>query len=1195
MKNTMKRKLLAALLTVCMVSTMTPAVFATEAASENEADAQANNIAMIGSEGYESVQAAINQAESGETITLTKDTSIDSLSVDSADNLTLNLNTHTLTLTGSVEVADQAYKKKTSVGSIVNKGSLKIENGAITSAAPACLIINQGNLTLSDNLSLTKSGAGNAVDNLGGTVDSSADIQLTNDNSTAFVTYGGVVTINGGAISSAGNGLNVFNRAYNNESDGAEVTINKGSITADIFAVSTNNLYSGGNKPSNVTINSGSFVSNKATAIYWPSAGTLTVGKINANNSDVSITTKAGSAIEICSGTLVVNSGTLQGSDSSNALNDSKTWAQQYRQRNDGCAGLGDALSISARRGTGYATAPLNVTLNGGSFTSSNNYAVRYFDSNQVESAEQIQQNVSVAIKGGTFTENGDATSAIDASVVDKADQHFISGGTFSSDVSGYVVTGYTCSSNNGGYIVTESEDGAMTITPNENETGGVSATLDGIYQGDKTAISSGNDEADAPSGNAANSSVAINLTTTTGTSDNKATLNVTKNAAQSLGKAESLAIKTNVGDVQLDSAALDKVAKTIDDVTITITRDTTSTSNAVKAAYIVEVKSGDTNLLPEGQSDGTVTITVDKPDGVQDLQAWYVVDGANGSLIYVDQLATSVRDSQVAITINHLSKIVLTDGTPTIGQAVASITKNGAVTYYATIDAAVDAATTGDIIQLRQNTSTAAQLNPTDGVTIDGKGYALTFDNGSSTAENPANQAFLNITHNNVTIKNLTINAMTIKHGVQFYCTEGGSLDNVTVNGGAYTSVQVNGSTGVKIVDTKLNPNTGAYANVEYSMGEYVEQIPSMSLDNVSFGNNATNTVYADWSTTNRIEEKLGGDQSEQAILDKIQDSITYTHSNGGNLNMTVLFGESKDNNHSVTLSLESTYQPPYTGDYNYPVTIGKTENGTVTIAKEDQWANGGEKITVTVTPDDAYMLDELIVKHGDKELEVTDNGDGTYTFTMPEGAVTITATFVEDPDWEEPEEPGITTVADIFSDVVPGAWYTDAVQYAYDNGLMTGTSATTFEPNTTTTRGMIVSMLHRLEGSPAVGSADFSDVASGDWYADPVAWAASEGIVGGYGDGTFGPNDPITREQMASILYRYADYKGLDVSARASLDAYSDADSVSPWASDVMSWAVSEGIISGMTEDTLAPQGTATRAQVAAMFQRFLENVMA
>lgn len=285
---------------------------------------------------------------------------------------------------------------------------------------------------------------------------------------------------------------------------------------------------------------------------------------------------------------------------------------------------------------------------------------------------------------------------------------------------------------------------------------------------------------------------------------------------------------------------------------------------------------------------------------------------------------------------------------------------------------------------------------------------------------------------------------------------------------------------------------------------------------------------------------------------------------------------------------------EPPYTGKYSYEISVAQPDNGNVAV---DKYATEGETVTITATPNAGYMLDTLSVTAGGKELEVTDNGDGTYSFTMPSGKVSITAAFAEDPDWvdpEQPEEPS-TTVADIFNDVVPGAWYTDAVQYAYDNGLMTGTSVTTFEPNTTTTRGMIVSMLHRLEGSPAVGIADFSDVAGGDWYADPVAWAASEGIVGGYGDGTFGPNDPITREQMASILYRYADYKGLDVSARASLDAYSDADSVSPWASDVMSWAVSEGIISGMTEDTLAPQGTATRAQVAAMFQRFLENVMA
>ena len=338
---------------------------------------------------------------------------------------------------------------------------------------------------------------------------------------------------------------------------------------------------------------------------------------------------------------------------------------------------------------------------------------------------------------------------------------------------------------------------------------------------------------------------------------------------------------------------------------------------------------------------------------------------------------------------------------------------------------------------------------------------------------------------------------------------------------------------------------------------------------------------------TPENTTDAVTWESSAPDIASVTQNGVVTAHKDG----TAIITAKAGEETASCAVTV-STYH--YTGKYSYEISVAQPDNGSVDV---DKYATEGETVTITATPDDGYVLDSLSVTAGGKELEVTDNGDGTYSFTMPSGKVSITAAFAEDPDWvdpEQPEEPS-TTVADIFSDVVSGAWYTDVVQYAYDNSLMTGTSATTFEPNTTTTRGMIVSMLHRLEGSPAVGSADFSDVASGDWYADPVAWAASEGIVGGYGDGTFGPNDPITREQMASILYRYADYKGLDVSARASLDAYSDADSVSPWASDVMSWAVSEGIISGMTEDTLAPQGTATRAQVAAMFQRFLENVMA
>ena len=175
-------------------------------------------------------------------------------------------------------------------------------------------------------------------------------------------------------------------------------------------------------------------------------------------------------------------------------------------------------------------------------------------------------------------------------------------------------------------------------------------------------------------------------------------------------------------------------------------------------------------------------------------------------------------------------------------------------------------------------------------------------------------------------------------------------------------------------------------------------------------------------------------------------------------------------------------------------------------------------------------------------------------------------------------------------FSDVSADDWFYAPVVWIYNEGLMTGTSATMFEPNTSTTRAMIVSMLARLEGVTSAESAGFSDVSGSDWYATAVNWAASEGIVGGFGDSTFQPNSPITREQMASILYRYAEYKGYDVSARADLSAYSDQPSV--WAEEVLSWAVAEGLLNGVTDDELQPQGQATRAQVAAILQRFLSE---
>ena len=182
------------------------------------------------------------------------------------------------------------------------------------------------------------------------------------------------------------------------------------------------------------------------------------------------------------------------------------------------------------------------------------------------------------------------------------------------------------------------------------------------------------------------------------------------------------------------------------------------------------------------------------------------------------------------------------------------------------------------------------------------------------------------------------------------------------------------------------------------------------------------------------------------------------------------------------------------------------------------------------------------------------------------------------------------IVDVSDLFSDIAPDAWYKDAIQYAYDNGLMTGVSATEFAPEQTTTRAMIVSILARLEGVTTAEAAGFADVNDNDWYATAVNWAANVGVVNGYEDNTFKPNTAITREQLAAILMNYAAYKGEDVSNRADLTSYTDQPST--WAEEAISWSVAEGLLTGVTADTLQPQGAATRAQVAAILQRFLSE---
>ena len=179
-------------------------------------------------------------------------------------------------------------------------------------------------------------------------------------------------------------------------------------------------------------------------------------------------------------------------------------------------------------------------------------------------------------------------------------------------------------------------------------------------------------------------------------------------------------------------------------------------------------------------------------------------------------------------------------------------------------------------------------------------------------------------------------------------------------------------------------------------------------------------------------------------------------------------------------------------------------------------------------------------------------------------------------------------------FTDVAASDWFYSAVRYAYENGLMTGTGSGAFSPNATITRGMLVTILYRLEDKPAVTAANpFTDVSSGSYCEKAAAWAAANGIVGGYGDGRFGPNDALTREQLAAILYRYAQYKGYDLSASADPSGYSDQAGISAFARTAMAWANAEGLITGTSGSLLSPKGTATRAQTAMILMRFCQKV--
>ena len=583
-------------------------------------------------------------------------------------------------------------------------------------------------------------------------------------------------------------------------------------------------------------------------------------------------------------------------------------------------------------------------------------------------------------------------------------------------------------------------------------------------------------------------------------------------------------------------------------------------------------------------------------------------VTGLTGEKAYGDQIALFADTLPAALAVAPEDTFSLTkDGKLSldkVGTAKASFTWNG-VSLYTSEDITVNAKelNNDNIIITGVNSSypvTGSEIRPDIQIVNKDNGKALTADDYdvAYTDNTEVGTAVINITFKG----NYTGSAST---SFEIAATE----NTLMVTGEGYKGTYDKAAHGIIVT---VPEGTTVYYNKDGG-DDY-----SLSAEDVAEINAGTYVVY--FKAEKDGKEVKG---SEMIIIEKAPLTITannasarvngempmFSYSQTGLIDGDAWITEPKLTTSATDTSKAGTYAIKVSGadaGENYEITYAdgvltisrassssgsttyavntpsKVENGTISVSPKN--ARSGNTVNITATPDNGYELSKLTVTDANgKELKVTDAGNGRYTFTMPASKVEITASFVKAGNTDS-----------LFSDVDEKDWYYEAVKYVYDEGMMNGTSSYLFSPNMSTTRGMIITILHRLENEPAVSGNPFTDVTENAYYKEAVAWGAANSIINGYGDGKFGPDDSITREQLASILYRYAAYKGISIANLSELSAFSDAEDISLYAVETMRWAVGNGIMNGNGDGTLNPTGTATRAEAAQMLMNFCKEIL-
>ena len=547
------------------------------------------------------------------------------------------------------------------------------------------------------------------------------------------------------------------------------------------------------------------------------------------------------------------------------------------------------------------------------------------------------------------------------------------------------------------------------------------------------------------------------------------------------------------------------------------------------EATLVNESESGEIPTLWNDSGKGTILLNESQP-----LYIWMEY-AAGKDHIYLNQ--------------DHLGVEARVDGVSyeTLAQALeAAGSSEGDKTVTLLKDVAIDS------MEQEASRTAGGVLALPAGVTLDGQGYTVSY------AGEDEIDSFFAVDGADNTIRNTCFAAGgKAQHVLTFHEAENARLEGVTIQGGQTAAILVNGAS-LTLENSTLQPQTGAGASITYQADT---KLPSLTLNNVEASQDAS-LLYISKETLEQIGTISSAEDMDQ-ILEQVQTSIR------GSDRVELTYDQE-----SGSVSAPAPIR--------HAITLEKGEHGT--LAADHTQAQSGTVITLTVTPDEGYQLEKLeALDQQDQVVELTRRENGTYTFSMPESPVTVTAEFA--PSQAEP----------IFQDVEESDWFYAAVQYVYEKGIMAGVAQGRFDPHSTLTRAMLVQTLYALEGKPQMEeNFPFDDVREGDWYVSAVAWAAENGLVSGVGDGCFAPDDALTREQMALILYRYAQHKSFDVTVEGEpLEPFQDRDAISSWSLEAMSWAVDAGLLSGTGENQLSPGGTAVRAEVAQVLFRFCETV--